>query len=541
MLLMAGPAFAQAPAVPADADTAKTKTRQTAPPPLAPRLETTAPATILPEALHNLTRRQAPQSIHQRKFGVFNRDGGAPSGFGPVARYGVDRAQENWSYLRDPTLSDDRLDGLKFIPLNEDKSVYLTLSFDQRIKAWYESAPFLGQQKPKHSARLINRTVGGADLHLGPYFRVYAELLSGQAGGWNAYGYNQTYRKTVDAQQLFAEAEIPLDTAKLGMIVGRQEFFDAPNYVLYVRETPNLPISWNGLRAYVFWPRLRVDVFDLVQTNTLPTAPFADTENYQARLFGAYTSLALPDFRFLGAPGHVFLDAFYLGYDVAGSGAALATAAGTANGTTHRDNPGVRLWGKAGPIEFSLGGLAQTGSFSAARRAARRRVAAYALDAVLGWRAARLPTNPLLAVQADVYSGGTYTRTTGVVGTYLAPFNPQTAYLDTTTYLAPANLVAVAPRLELAPTHASFLILKLPFYWRQSTSDALYGSGRIYTFRGGYGDAFVGYAPQLSLGLRLTRHLSWTQDFARFLVSNALARAGGRNGTYYLSTLDFRF
>ncbi len=510
-------------------------------PNVSPRLQSTAPVAAVPEAIHNPTRKQAPRRIHQRPWGVFNRDGGAPAGFGPVARFGIDRSAEDWSYLRDPGLSDDVFDPLKFMPLTSDKSVYLTLSLDERLRNWYETRPFLGQTKPNDSGRFTNRTTAGADLHLGPFFHVYGELINGDAAGWAYYGYNQTYRKTLDVQQAYAEATLPVDDAKVGAKVGRFEFFDAPNYLIYGRETPNIPLSWNGVQAYVFWPRVRLDVFDLVQTNTNPTDMFADTENYKARLFGAYESWAVPDFHFLGQPGHVFLDFFYLGYDYGGSKAPIATAEKTASGTTHRDNIGTRVWGKVGPIEFSLGGVYQGGQFTYAKSTRSRAVDAYAINTIIGYRAAALRFNPFFAVQADLYSGGNYNRTSGSIGTYIAPYYPQTGYLDTTTYIAPSNLIDVGPRVELRPTDNTALIVKVPFFWRASTNDAVYGASQIYDFRGKYAGGYVGVDPQIELAYRITRHLTWTNDFARFLVSDALAHAGGQNGTYYQSTLDFRF
>ena len=93
--------------------------------------------------------------------------------------------------------------------------------------------------------------------------------------------------------------------------------------------------------------------------------------------------------------------------------------------------------------------------------------------------------------------------------------------------------------LELAPSRTTLLRLKVPVFWRDSTDDSVYGSGRIYSFLG-YSGGYVGTTPQATLAWRITRHLTWTQDVARFFASRALSRAGASDGTYALSTLDFR-
>ncbi len=506
-----------------------------------PRLELQPQFNALPEALHNPSRQQAPTQIHTGDWGVFNRDDGSPAGFGPVARYGTAAWAEDWSYLRDPSMRNDVFDPLKFIPLDPSKSVYLTLSGDERLKNWFENRPFLGTQKPDDSGRLTVRGLYGADLHLGPNLRVFAQLVQGDGGGWNAYGYNGSYRTRLDLEQLFGEVTLPLAGAKTGVILGRQQFLDAPNYVLFARETPNVPLSWNGARGYAIWPRVRIDLFDFVQTNNNPAPLFRDDESWNARLFGVYESWAPPDFHFLGRPGHVFLDFFYLGYEYNGTSAAIPTASSTAAGSSLRDNYGTRFWGKAGPVEFSLGGIYQGGQFRYANRDRTRSVQAYAVNTVVGARVDQLTTHPLLALQTDLYSGGNYNRSTGSVGTYQLPYNPSTNYLDATTYLAPSNLIDTGPVLELAPSRTTLLRVKVPVFWRDSTDDAVYGSGRTYSFRGKYSGGYVGTTPQATLAWRITRHLAWTNDLARFFASHALRDAGASGGTYYLSTLDFRF
>ena len=506
-----------------------------------PRLQVQPQLNALPEGLHNPLKAQAPTQIHTGDWGVFNREGGSAAGFGPVARYGTDPSAEDWSFLRNPALSDDIFDALKFIPLDDSKSIYLTLSGDERLKNWFETRPFLGQQKPNDSGRMTVRGLYGADLHLGPLFRVFAELVNGDAAGWNAYGYNGSYRTRLDLEQLFGEVTLPLAGAKTGLKFGRQMFLDAPNYVLFARETPNVPLSWNGVRGYAVWPRVRIDLFDFVETNNNPPQLFRDNENWNARLFGGYESWAPPDFRFLGRPGHVFVDFFYLGYEYGGTTAAIPTATGTASGSTLRHNYGTRVWGKAGPVEFSVGGIYQGGQFRYARSSATRDVSAYSVNTVLGYRFTGIYTHPLLALQSDLYSGGDDTRKTGSVGTFAAPYNPSTNYLDTTTYLAPSNLIDTGPVLEMATSRYTLLRVKIPVFWRESTDDAVYGSSRIYAFPRGDNGGFVGVTPQASFAWRITRHLSWTNDLARFFASHALKAAGASDGTYYLSTLDFRF
>lgn len=506
-----------------------------------PTLHTTPEFSALPQTRSNPTKAQAPKDIHTFDWGVFNRLDGSPAGFGPVARYGAVRWAEDWSALRDPRLRSDVFDPLKFIPLDDSKDIYLTLSGESRLKNWFENRPFLGTQKPDDSGRMTVRNTVGADLHLGEHLRVYGELINGDAAGWAGYGYNTTYRTRLDVQQLFVEAKARLVGAQTGVMFGRQEFLDAPNYVLYLRETPDLPLSWNGVRGYAVWPRFRLDAWDFLQTNTAPQQLFHDTENYGARLWGGYGSYAVPDYKVLNQPGTTFVDLFYLGYLLGGTPAAITTATSTQSGTTIRHNIGTRIWGRAGPIEFSFGGLYQGGEFRPVRNGATRDVEAFSINNFLGYRFQNIYGRPLLGVQADIYSGGNYNKKTGAENTYIAPYNPSTNYLDTTTYFAPSNLVAISPQVEVTPSTSTLVRFKVPILWRENTNDTIYGSGRTYAFRSRYSGGYVGTVPQVSFAWRITRHLTWSHDLARFFASREIQKAGASEGTYYLSTLAFRF
>jgi hypothetical protein len=487
------------------------------------------------------SQNKAP-SGRQGPWGEFDRGTGESAGFGPVGRYGVAPWAEDWSYLADPSpkLRDDPFDPLKFIALNSSRTIWLSLSGETRLRNWYEEEPNLGSKGHPGSGRFGVRNLYGADLHLGSHVRVFGQLINADAAGWNAYGYNDTYRKRLDLQQAFVEFRENLLGAKTGFMFGRQQFLDAPSYILYNRETPNVPLAWNGFRTYAIWPRIRIDAYDFVGTNIAPSQMFHDTEDWTTRLYGFDATMVVPTLRVPGGDLHSYLDLFYIGFKLGGSTAAIVAGNGTASGNTTRDDYGFRWYGSAKDLEFSVGGLYQGGTFNAAKTNVARTVAAYAFNATVGYRHPESFLHPFVGVQADLYSGGDTRNKTGDVGTYIAPFNPQTNYLDTTTYIAPSNLISLSPIVRVTPVGFASLQFKCPFFWRDSTNDSIYSSSSAYSyprFSGGY----VGVVPQASLTLQLNRHLSWTQYGARFITSNSLHAAGARSGSYYQSNFVFRF
>ena len=154
---------------------------------------------------------------HQGRWGNFTRGNGESAGFGPVGRYGVAPWAEDWSYLRDPKLRNDPLDILKFIPLNDQKTIWLSFSGETRLRNWYEEHPGLGASGHPGSGRFTARNLYGADLHLGSHIRLFGQLINGDAAGWNGYGYGTTYRKKLDAKQAIIEI-----TENMFSLSGRQ-------------------------------------------------------------------------------------------------------------------------------------------------------------------------------------------------------------------------------------------------------------------------------------------------------------------------------
>src|SRR5215831_7704728 len=51
----------------------------------------------------------------------------------PSSRYPIPRYEESWSFLRDSSKRDDFWDPLKFIPLSQDGTVFLSLGAESRL------------------------------------------------------------------------------------------------------------------------------------------------------------------------------------------------------------------------------------------------------------------------------------------------------------------------------------------------------------------------------------------------------------------------
>lgn len=496
------------------------------------------------EQPRRLTTRQNLAPIgRQPHWGGFNRGNGEGAGFGPVGRYGVAPWAEDWSYLRDQSHRNDLFDPLKFIALNNQRTIWLSLSERTRLRNWYNDYPMLGTNPHSGSGRFVTRNMFGADLHLGEHWRIFGQLVNGTAAGWNGYGYGSTYRKRLDLHQAFIEYKQTIGTAKTGLMFGRQQFLDAPSYVLYDREPPNIQITWNGPRAYAILPHIRFDLYDFVATNITPRAMFHDTQDWNTRLYGFNTTVDVPAFHLGQQRIQSYLDLFWIGFHLGGKTGSVpvlsSTTVKSVTGATSRNNLGVRWYGTAQQLEYALGILWQQGNFTPYGTTARRQVSAYSVNTTVGYRRSDLLFKPFFGVQTDVYSGGNERHREGTVATYSAPFAPQNPYLDYTGYIGAANLINLSPILVGSYGKVS-LRVKTPILWRQTTQASVYSITSAYNFPK-FHSHFVGVAPNGLLTWAVNRHWNWTHVVAWFAASHDLKNAGAKSGLYYQSSLSFAF
>jgi hypothetical protein len=84
----------------------------------------------------------------------------------PFPRY------EDWSFLRDPSLRVDPYDRLKFIPLNESGTNYLTFGLESRTEFQYLGNNNWGAG-PENPGVVLVRLMPDIDLRLGDHARVF--------------------------------------------------------------------------------------------------------------------------------------------------------------------------------------------------------------------------------------------------------------------------------------------------------------------------------------------------------------------------------
>ena len=95
----------------------------------------------------------------------------------PFPRY------QDWNFLRDPAKRVDLYDRLKFIPLNESGTIYLTFGFENRTEFQYLNSNLWGAGPQDHNGYVLERLMPDVDVHLGDHARVFITLAIDEIGG----------------------------------------------------------------------------------------------------------------------------------------------------------------------------------------------------------------------------------------------------------------------------------------------------------------------------------------------------------------------
>ena len=422
------------------------------------------------------------------------------------------RSEEDWTALRDPSKRTDPLDALKWIPLNQDGSWYMTLGGELRERYEYSRYPVFGLGAPARNDYLLQRAYLFADVHYGPYLRTFTELASGLSTG-EAAEPSPTQKDELDLLQGFGEITLPLPEGKFSVRAGRQEMSFGSSRLVSVRESPNIRRSFDGVRVSWSGPDSeRIDAFV-----TRPVAPetgtFNDSNNPDQIFWGVYATTDVPWVADLKA------DVYYLGLESKDARYAQGTA------DEQRQTFGARLFGKHDAFDWNVEGAYQFGKFGTAN------ISAWTVSADVGYTFADVPFSPRLGLNADIISGD-HDLHDQTLGTF-NPLFPKLPYFSEANLAAPSNLIDIQPNVTLSLSPKVDLNIGWNPLWKEAEADSFYvpplnpakgtsgGSGR-----------FIGQQISTTIGWQVTDHLNFNGTYVHYSPGQRIRDAGGRSGDF---------
>src|SRR6267143_3520378 len=437
------------------------------------------------------------------------------------------RFNEDWSVLRGVDLdkTDDFWDRLKFIPLNSDQNVWLTIGGQARERVEYFRQFLFGNSEPKQSdGYLLSRYRLSADLHVTRYFRMFAEGRSAFALDRELVGgRTNAFVDELDLMNGFADVMIPIgQEASVTLRGGRQELIFGSQRLVGPGDFTQVPRSFDGGTAIG-----RVAGWTITPFGTQSVV----IDQYR---FNKSTS----DLEFFGAfatgPPHVLpvsLDLYWLD-----SNNKFAAFNGTP-GREHRHTLGGRLWGPIGAtgLDFEVEGAAQFGTVG------RGDIAASMFTTVLGYTMPVARLSPRVYVELDYASGDD--RPGGSVGTFNQLYPNAHSYLGYIDYIGRQNILSPSAGLSISPIQNLTLSLQQYFFWRASDRDALYNkSGGVLRPGTGTTARYVGAETDVYGIYNFTRHLLGYTGYSHFFTGEFLNKTGKhKDSDFYYAALQYTF
>ena len=415
------------------------------------------------------------------------------------------RYDEDYAYLEDPSRRSDFWDPLKYIPLSDTGDAYLSLGGEGRWRYERYHNYQWDPDSPDDDGYLLQRYLLYADLHLGAWFRAFAQLQS-SLEEWRADGPRPTDEDSLDLHQLFGDVRLPLDRNDdtLSLRLGRQEMLYGSQRLVSVRESPNIRRSFDAIRAITRVDAWRVDGF-FGRPVPEHRGVFDDWHAEDSILFwGAYATGPLLE----GAS----LDLYYLGL----RNPDAEFAQGSGDETRH--SLGARLFGERGGWDYNFEGVIQLGTFGGDA------IRAWTLAADTGFTFAAAPLAPRVGLRADAISGDGDPED-GRLGTF-NPLFPRGAYFSEAALVWPANLIDVDPSIEVQLSPTLRITADYDFFWRYSSDDALYTSGGSVARPPDGGARFIGHQPSVALAWQVERHTTLNLAYTHFFAGGFIRESG---------------
>jgi hypothetical protein len=440
----------------------------------------------------------------------------------PVRTYTLLGEDEDWSFLKDPSLQQDLWDPLKYIPLGPD-GWYLSIGGGAREVLEQVGNDNWGKQ-PYTNTFYLERYVLHTDWHFGKYFRTYVELKS----DWESFrqgGPRPIDEKKLDFEEAFVEVGAEEGNNWVAVLAGRQQLNYGSGRLVSVREGPNVRQSFDGVRLKSRVGGWRIDGW-AVRPDLDKLGFFDNVPDHGAAFWGVYATR--PWRR------RVSFDGYYLGLDRQ----SFKYNRGTAQETRH--TLGARLWhppaAKESDWDFDYEGVWQFGSFGA------KGIRAWTFASDTGYHFPSVPLKPRISVKADISSGDN--PRSHSLGTF-SPLFPLGNYFGVLadTGPGPVNFIDVHPRLQTSLPKGVSISTDVVVQWRESLTDGVYAvPGFLLVPAGDSRARFVGYRPGVEVRWQIDRH-AWLQaDYGVFFAGDFLKQASpGRNINYTEFWAGYKF
>ncbi|WP_236673032.1 alginate export family protein [Flavobacterium tagetis] len=429
------------------------------------------------------------------------------------------RYDENYEFLKDSNRN--FYERLKFIPLNQDKEVYMSIGGEAR----YEYVDFnnedWGRFNIGHNNFLLQRYDLHADVHLGKRIRIFAQLRSALEDG-RENGARGIDEDQLNVQNLFVDVNFwQQKDKKITIRAGRQELDYGSGRLISVREGPNARLYFTGGKLMYTSSRVSIDAFAMM-ADTVHTGVFDNKMSKQLNLWGAYSKIIFPK------AGN--LDLYYLGFRRDESVFEEGIA------PERRHTIGSRLWKYGGGFIYNLEAAYQFGTFGSGN------INAWTGSVDIGYMFENVKFKPTINLRND-YISGDKNQGNGNLQTF-NPLYPKGGYFGFSPQVGPVNLIDIHPYATMDLLPQLKMQVDVVLNWRFSTQDGVYRPSGILNLRGSDSDErYIGTAYLANFTYSVNKYISVVSGIQYFKTGAFIDDMipNSKDGVFFNARLGFKF
>lgn len=365
------------------------------------------------------------------------------------------RYDEDYRNLGD-SLSLSLYDKLKFTPLNDQKSAYISVGGEIRYQYFQYKNEEWGDVPKDSDGFILSRLLLHTDLHVTNSLRLFVQLQSSLSDG-RVTPPSPVEQNELDLHQAFVDLTVVRrPTAVWILRAGRQELGYGSSRLVSVREGPNNRQAFDGIKLFVASKKVKADVF-FSEYVASKTGIFNDEVwDSGTRFGGTYLTISkVPIFK--------TVDVYYLG--IRKSKSTWSDVAGR----ELRHSVGARVSGKSAKWQYDFEGIYQIGNINDVT------ISAWTLSSNTTYALANRAASPFLGLKTELISGDKRQGDDRVQS--FNPLFPRGAYFGYAALIGPSNLFDLHPSLGV-PAGGKFLIsVDYDVFWRYSADDGIYSPG----------------------------------------------------------------
>lgn len=400
------------------------------------------------------------------------------------------RYNEDYSYLKADTAR-NLYSKLKYYSL--DSLHRFTNSIGAEIKTQVLNFTDEDWQDNGNHTEFYQRYLLHTDFRYKDKIRLFVQLSSTHANG--RIGSNRSVDENKLAfSQLFVDYNIKINKSLLQIRVGRQEMPFGIQRLYSVREGLNNRLSFDAAKVFIKTKPYQINFF---YGNTVLLNPdfFDDKTNYDQKIWGNYWSFnTIPIFQ--------NLDIYYLGNYY------RTKLYNSGSDDEMRHTIGLRITDKEEPLYYDFEAVYQFGKFGI------KNINAYTASIDAGYWLKQHKLHPKIGFKTEIISGDK-NNNDNELNTF-NPLFPRGAYFGLAALIGPANLVDCHPYLSFEIGKQLELSIDYDFFWRYSTTDALYNSPMVIIASSKSDSKHIGNQLGFSIDYKPNKFMKLSPEFTWF-------------------------